>query len=194
MSQSFAALTAPFDAVVLTTHVQAGDLALPGRALVTIYQPGLLRAVAQGPASRVGLLNAASQVTVVLPDGQRLTPTTRDMQPTADPVSQTVEWRLPLPAAAGNLRPGQMVRVQAQTAVPTIRDSASDRLSLPARSILHRGELTAVYVAGANGFLLRAIRVGPVHGDTVDVVTGLRAGERVSLDPVRAGLPGAIPE
>jgi len=194
VAQGFAALAAPFDAVVLTTHVQAGDLALPGRALVTIYQPGQLRAVAQVPASRVAMLNAASQVVVVMPDGQRLTPSTRDMQPTADPVSQTVEWRLPLPVAAANLRPGQMVRVQAQTAVSAIGGGDNQRLSLPARAVLRRGELTAVYVAAADGFLLRAIRVGAAHGDTVEVVTGLRAGERVALEPVRAGLPGAVAE
>ena len=56
------------------------------------------RAVAYVPASRVAEMNASSQVQVVLPDGQLLTPTAREMQPTADPVSQTVEWRLPLPA------------------------------------------------------------------------------------------------
>ncbi len=194
VAQGFAAVSAPFDAVVLTTHVETGDLAMPGRALVTIYQPGLLRAVAQVPASRVAMVNAASQVAVVLPDGQRLAPTARDMQPTADPVSQTVELRLPLPAAAANLRPGQTVRVQAQTADPAPGVAATDRLSLPARAVLRRGELTAAYVAAADGFMLRAIRVGPAHGDTVEVVTGLRAGERVALDPVRAGLPGAIAE
>ncbi len=192
VAQGFAELSAPFDAVVLTTHVQTGDLAMPGRALVTIYQPGLLRAVAQVPASRVAMLGAASEVTVLLPDGQRLTPTARDMQPTADPVSQTVEWRLPLPTSAANLRPGQMVRVQAQAGAPASGAVSTDRLSLSAQAVLRRGELTAVYVAAADGFLLRAIRVGPVQGDTVEVVTGLRAGERVALDPVRAGLPGAI--
>lgn len=192
VAQGFAELSAPFDAVVLTTHVQAGDLAMPGRALVTIYQPGQLRAVAQVPASRVAMLNAASQVSVLMPDGQRLTPTARDMQPTADPVSQTVEWRLPLPAAAANFRPGQMVRVQAQAAAPAVDAVSNARLSLPVQAVLRRGELTAVYVAAADGFLLRAIRVGPVQGDMVEVVTGLRAGERVALDPVRAGLPGAI--
>ncbi len=192
VAQGYAELVAPFDAVVLTTHVQAGDLALPGRALVTVYQPGLLRAVAQVPASRVAQLNAASDVAVLLPDGQRLVPTDRDMQPTADPVSQTVEWRLPLPASAAGLRPGLMVRVQARTLLPAAGTGTADRLSLPTRAILHRGELTAVYVAAANGFILRAVRTGPTGGDTVDVLTGLRAGERVALDPVRAGLPGAI--
>jgi RND family efflux transporter MFP subunit len=194
VAQGFAELVAPFDAVVLTTHVQTGDLALPGRALVTIYQPGLLRAVAQVPASRVAQISAASDVAVVLPDGQRLVPTDKDMQPTADPVSQTVEWRLPLPASAAGLRPGQMVRVQATGTSPAAGAATAGRLSVPARAILHRGELTAVYVAADKGFLLRAVRVGTTGGDMVDVVTGLRAGERVALDPVRAGMPGAIAE
>ena len=194
VAQGYAELVAPFDAVVLTTHVQAGDLALPGRALVTVYQPGLLRAVAQVPASRVAQINVASDVAVVLPDGQRLLPTDKDMQPTADPVSQTVEWRLPLPASAAGLRPGLMVQVQAQSTLPAAGAGAAERLSVPARAILRRGELTAVYVAAADGFILRAVRTGPVGGDKVDVLTGLRGGERVALDPVRAGLPGAIAE
>ena len=73
-------------------------------------------------------------------------------------------------------------------------DAAALFASLPARAVLRRGELTAVYVAAADGFMLRAIRVGSAHGDMVDVVTGLRSGERVALDPVRAGLPGAKAE
>ncbi|MCB2029693.1 MAG: efflux RND transporter periplasmic adaptor subunit, partial [Rhodoferax sp.] len=92
VTQGFADLVAPFDAVVLATHVEAGDLALPGRALLTLYQPGLLRAVAYVPASRVAETAASTDVVVVLPDGRSVAPTAREMQPTADPVSQTVEW------------------------------------------------------------------------------------------------------
>ncbi len=192
VAQGFTELVAPFDAIVLETHVQAGDLALPGRALVTLYQPGLLRAVAYVPASRVSEMNAAGQVQVVLPDGQTLTPTAREMQPTADPVSQTVEWRLPLPAAASGLRPGLMVRVRTSGAAEPAVAGAGTRLSVPKAAVLHRGELTAVYVASSQGFILRAVRVGPSQADTVEVLAGLRAGERIALDPVRAGMPGAI--
>jgi len=191
VAQGFADLAAPFDAVVLATHVQTGDLALPGRALVTLYQPGLLRAVAYVPASRVMEMAASTEVLVVLPDGRTVVPTGRDMQPTADPVSQTVEWRLPLPATATGLRPGQMVRVRA-TGVSAAATDTSARLTVPREAVLRRGELTAVYVASDKGFILRAVRVGPVLADTVEVLAGLRAGERIARDPVRAGMPGAL--
>jgi biotin carboxyl carrier protein len=52
LARSFAAVTAPFDAIVLATQVEAGDLAAPGRAIVTLYAPGRLRAVVQVPLSR----------------------------------------------------------------------------------------------------------------------------------------------
>lgn len=192
VAQGFAELVAPFDAVVLETHVQASDLALPGRALVTLYQPGLLRAVAYVPASQVPEMLASTEVLVVLPDGRTVVPTAREMQPTADPVSQTVEWRLPLPATATGLRPGQMVRVRATGAAGAA--DAGARLTVPREAILRRGELTAVYVATEKGFLLRAVRIGPALAERVEVLAGLRAGERIARDPVRAGMQGAIAE
>jgi RND family efflux transporter MFP subunit len=116
VAQGFAEVTAPFDAVVLATHVETGDLAMPGRALVTLYEPGRMRAVAQVSASRLPPAGAATEVRVVLADGQSFTPSARELLPTADPVSQTVEWRLTLPAAAAALRPGQTAQVQVRSA------------------------------------------------------------------------------
>jgi len=63
--------------------------------------------------------------------------------------------------------------------------------------VLRRGELTAVYVASAQGpFQLRAVRLGErssLNGQpAVAVVSGRKAGERIALDPVRAGLAGAV--
>ena len=192
VAQGFSELSAPFAGVVLATHVETGDLALPGRALVTLYEPGRLRAVVQVPASRVASIGAAQQVQVLLPDGQALVPSAREWLPTADPVSQTVEWRLLLPEQATTLRPGRTVQVTARGGPVAAKGSEAARLTLPAQAVLKRGELTAVYVAGAQGFALRAVRLAPGGGATVEVLAGLSEGERVALDPVRAGLQGAV--
>ena len=192
VAQGFAELSAPFDAVVLATHVEAGDLALPGRALVTLYEPGRLRAVVQVPASRATAVAAAREVQVQLPDGRSLKPIARELLPAADPVSQTVEWRLDLPAEANTSRPGQTIRVIA-SGMPTPAVAATPRPNIPAEAVLRRGELTAVYVAQGDGFVLRAVRVGPAAAGRVDVLAGLAANERVAIDPVRASLHGARP-
>ncbi|MFT3663829.1 efflux RND transporter periplasmic adaptor subunit [Piscinibacter sp.] len=188
LAQGHAEVLAPYDAVVSATHVEVGDLALPGRALLTLYEPGRLRAVVQVPASRAAALAAAGEVRVLLPDGRALEPGARELLPAADPVSQTIEWRLELPAEANGARPGQSLRVRA---AGLRAEGAAGRPSLPAGAVLRRGELTAVYVATPQGFALRAVRVAAAAGGRVEVLAGLNPGERVAADPLRAGLHGA---
>ncbi len=190
LSQGFTRVVAPFDAWVLQTFVEAGDLAVPGKPLLTLYAPLPLRAVVQVPVSRSAQVNASNLVEVQLaqPDGslQWVRPVIRSSVPTADPVSQTIEWRLELPADSVKvLLPGQQVRVR-------FAAGQSPRLVVPASAVLRRGELTAVYVATAQGFVLKAIRVGADHGvDGIEVLAGLANTDRVALDPIRAGLVGA---
>ena len=193
LARSFAAVTAPFDGIVLATHVEAGDLAAPGRALVTMYAPGRLRAVVQLPLSRSAQARRAASVEVALPDGRLVAPATRTELPAADAVSQTVEWRFDLPAAAGaGLLPGRPVQVRFAGA-PDAPTPGAAALVVPAGAVLQRGELSAVYAAQEGRFVLKAVRLGARQGDGVQVLAGLKAGERIAADPVRAGLTGATP-
>ncbi len=192
LSQGYTRITAPYDGWVLQTHAEAGDLAVPGKPILTVYAPQPLRAVVQVPASLADSTRAAQEVLVQLraPNGasQWVAPIKRSAMPAADPVSQTVAWRLDLSEqAAQHLLPGQQVRVR-------FVGGQAQRTVLPAAAVLRRGELTAVYVASERGFVLRAVRLGADHGaEGVELVAGLAAGERVALDPVQAGLAGAVP-
>lgn len=192
LSQGFTRVTAPYDGWVLQTLSQAGDLAVPGKPLLTLYAPLPLRAVVQVPASRGEAARAASRVEVQLPGadgaGAWINPVSRAVMPAADPVSQTIEWRLELPATGAQaLVPGQQVRVR-------FVGGQAQRVVVPTSAVLRRGELTAVYVATPAGFVLKAVRLGADHGTAgVEVLAGLNATDRVALDPVRAGLQGARP-
>lgn len=190
LAQGFTRVSAPFEGWVLQTQAEVGDLALPGKPLLTLYAPLPIRAVVQVPVSRAGVARSAGAVEVLLPGGEGgprwIRPTATSTVPTADPVSQTIEWRLELPAeAAKSLLPGQQVRVR-------FTGGQADRSLIPASAVLRRGELTAVYVVLNQGFVLKAVRLGADHGaDGVEVVAGLMAGDRVALDPIKAGLAGA---
>ena len=191
LTQGFTRVTAPFEGWVLQTHVEAGDLAVPGKPLLTLYAPLPIRAVVQVPVSRAGQARAAGALEVWLPDGgggaQWVRPASVSTVPTADPVSQTIEWRLELPPnAAKTLLPGQQVRVR-------FAGSQAERMVVPGAAVLRRGELTAVYVVSGKGFALKAVRLGADHGlDGVEVAAGLLVGDRVAIDPVKAGLAGAL--
>jgi multidrug efflux pump subunit AcrA (membrane-fusion protein) len=53
--------------------------------------------------------------------------------------------------------------------------------------VVRRAELTGVYVVDAQGAaVLRQVRLGRSQGNSVEVLSGVSAGERVALDPQAA--------
>lgn len=187
LTQGHTRVTAPYDGWVQQTLAEPGDLALPGKPLLTVYAPQPLRVVVQLPASRMNATGAGPDtVEVLLPDGGAVLPSQRQLLPLADSVSQTQEWRLELPPAASQgLVPGQQLRVRLGSGVV-------QRQLVPASAVLRRGELSAVYVWQGGQFALRMVRLGADHGaHGVAVLAGLKPGERVAVDAVRAGLAGA---
>jgi RND family efflux transporter MFP subunit len=192
LAKGFTKVTAPFDGWVLQTDAQAGDLAVPGKPLLVMYAPLPLRAVVQVPASRAAQLGQAATVQVQAGGaeaGQWITPSSRSIVPSSDPVSQTTEWRLELPAAqSAGLVPGQQVRVKFSA------DASASRslLSVPEQAIVRRGELVAVYVQSGSAFTLRAVRLGQKLGvEGTEVLAGLKAGDVIALDTLRAAQSGA---
>ena len=194
LAQSFTKVTAPFDGWVMQTLADTGDLAVPGKPLAVVYAPQPLRVVVQVPASRSDALLSAGDVQVLVdgPAGavRTLQPVARTVIPSADPVAQTVEWRFDLAAQdTAHMVPGQQVRLGFGRAAAAPTATAPQRLVIPTKAVLHRGELSAVYVANKDAFVLRAVRTGNAVGaDGVEILAGLRAGETVALDPVRAGM------
>jgi hypothetical protein len=102
--------------------------------------------------------------------------------PVADTRTHTTRVRLALPKTAG-LLPGQYARALFVT-------GHARALAIPAVAVLRRSEVTAVYVLDASGNAqLRQVRLGESAGEgLVEVLAGLTPGERVSLEPVRAGV------
>jgi RND family efflux transporter MFP subunit len=194
LAQGYTRVTAPLDGWVLQTFAQAGDLAVPGSPLLVVYAPQPLRAVVQVPASRSQTVRQAKQTLVLVENGQgvqSIAPLNRLEVPSSDPVSQTTEWRMDLPAKeAAALLPGQQVRVSFLGAdLP----AGAGALRVPVAAVVRHGELSAVYVASGKGFGLRAVRLGRETADGVEVLAGLRAGELVATDPLRAAQAGAVP-
>lgn len=202
LAKGFATVLAPFDGRVLSTLAEVGDLATPGRPLLALYAPSPLRAVVQVPASQAEQVRSAGNAEVLItaaPAGQGswVRATSTVALPSADAVSQTVEWRLELPALATlSALPGQTVRVR--FAGMAASGNTPPSLGAPASAVLHRGELTAVYVVREGHFVLQAVRAGTpaqtAQGSAfVPLFSGVQAGDVIAVDAVRAGLANALP-
>ncbi len=186
VTQSFSKVSAPYDAWVLETSAQAGDLALPGKPLITIYAPQPLRVVVQWPASQKSALPKLNDIQIQS-GSETIKPVAMQIMPNADGISQTIGIKLDLPrtGAVVNASPGQQVQVR-------IAGAAQAKGLVPKSAILRRGEITAVYVAQENGFAMKLVRLGADHGSAgVEIWAGLKDGDLIAIDAVQAGIRGA---
>ncbi len=179
----FHVVKAPFDGVVAQLAVERGDMAMPGRPLLTVYDLGALRVTAHVPAS--ALKGGASGAQVWLSGGDvAVTPVRVQVLPTVDPQSLTQQVRADLPAGTA-AAPGQFARLQ--LAASAADAAAGQRVFVPASAVVRRAEVTAVYVMGEDKRpQLRQLRLGPMQGDQVEVLSGLDAGEPLITDPQAA--------
>ena len=182
----FYIVRAPYAGIVADVPVAFGDMAMPGRALLTMYEPGALRVVAAVSQTALGPPNTVQGVKIEfpgLPTEQRWVAATQvQVLPTIDVGTHTATLRIPLPAAIQGVVPGTFARVWLTGAA-----GAAPRLYVPASAVVRRAEMTGVYVVDAKGVpLLRQVRLGRVVGDTVEVLAGVSAGERVALEPQAA--------
>ena len=182
-SRSFATISAPYAGVIASTEVEVGDLATPGRPLLTVFDPHELRVTATLPQAVLGAAKLDAPVNVELPTlGRTLTATGITVLPVADTRTHTTRVRLTLPEAAA-LLPGQYARALFVTGHARV-------LAIPESAVLRRSEVTAVYVLDRSGTArLRQVRLGePAGRGLVEVTAGVAPGERVSLEPVRSGI------
>ena len=55
---------------------------------------------------------------------------------------------------------------------------------MPTKAVVRRAEMTGLYVIDPDGRpVLRQVRLGRTVNDTIEILTGVSAGERVALDP-----------
>jgi len=108
--------------------------------------------------------------------------------PAADPRTHTTRVRLELPAEVRGVYPGVYARAHFVI-------GKAPRLLVPRAAIVRRSEVTAVYVVDEQGRAhMRQVRLGGAGDEaSVEVLAGLKPGERVALEPIKAGmaLPGA---
>lgn len=176
----FYVVRAPYDGIVADVAVVLGDMAMPGRPLLTVYDPRALRvkaAVPQTVALRLPAdMHPEAEIAGV---GQRMAPARWQLLPTVDPATHTLELRLDLPAGLVGVTPGMFARAWLPLATSTER-----RVYVPQEAVLRRSELNAVYVVGKDGRpLLRQVRLGRADGERIEVLSGVEEGERVALDP-----------
>lgn len=183
-SVSHATVTAPMTGIVAERQTELGEMASPGKPLITVYDPKGLRVVASIPQYKAAEVRKVQRARLEFPESGRWVDVARvEVLPTADARSHTVDVRLYLPENVEGVIPGMAARAH-------LAIGRAKKLTLPQQAILRRGEVTGVYVVDAQNVpRLRQVRMGEVQGNgEVEILAGLAGGERVSLEPIQAGI------
>jgi RND family efflux transporter MFP subunit len=177
----YTVVRAPYAGIVSRRHVEVGELVRPGAPLMSGLSLEHVRVVVDVPQSMLAPIREIGKANVYVGDGEPIAAESLTFFPVADEATSSFRVRASLPAASVTLYPGTFVKIGFVV-------GETERLLLPASSIVRRSELTAVYVVGADAVTLRQIRVGRRYGERVEVLAGLEAGEAVATDPVAAGV------
>ena len=181
---SHGSVTAPFAGVVAQRHVEPGEMATPGRPLVTVFDPKGLRVIASLPLYKLADLKKAGRARIEFPETGLWVDAVRiEILPTLDARSHTATARLYLPENIAGVIPGSYARAH-------FTIGQAKKLTVPSAAVLRRGEVTAVYVLDEKAVArLRQVRLGEaVAGGELEVLAGINSGERVSLTPLKTGI------
>jgi RND family efflux transporter MFP subunit len=176
----YTVIKAPYAGIVTARHVEIGETITPGQPLISGISLEQLRVVVDLPQSVAIEVRKHPRAAVLTGEG-RVDAARVTVFPTADPVTNTFRVRLELPDGQFGLYPGMFVKA-------AFAIGEAERLLVPAAAVFHRSEVTAVYVVDEQTVRLRQVRTGQVIGDRIEILAGLSEGERVALDPVRAGI------
>jgi RND family efflux transporter MFP subunit len=171
----YAVMRSPVTGYVVEKHMEVGDMAAPGRPVVTIQEKGGLRleaAVREGLAGSL-LLGDSLRVRIDALE-MELSGKLEEKVPVADPRTRSFLVKVSLPQRPG-LRSGMFGRLFIPTGSVT-------PLTVPSRAIESIGQIQQVRVLSEEGLPQRRyVRTGRVYADRVEILSGLREGERVMV-------------
>jgi RND family efflux transporter MFP subunit len=187
--QSYAQIPAPFDGHVVDRLTEVGDLATPGRPLMSVEDTRQLMLHVSLPENETATAVVGGKVEIVVPSlpGKSWTGTVTEVVPAVDPVTRTMLVKIGLPPDR-QLRSGLFARAQF---------AAGDRqaLRVPRNAVIRRGGMEGVFVADANRASFRLLVLAEsADPDHVEVLSGLAPGDRVVTDPPATLTEGAAIE
>lgn len=182
---AYTRIRAPFAGMVTARMADPGTLAAPGVPLLQVDSAGPLQLQTTVDESAMGAVRVGMKIQVNIDSAPSAaaTGTVSQIVPAADPASHTFLVKIDL-AASKQLRAGMYGTAE----IPT----GSHRAILaPSSSIVMRGSLPCAYVLDGNGIAqLRYVTLGSSHGELVEILSGISAGEKLVDKPEDRDLAG----
>ncbi len=191
VSEDYALIRAPFDAVVLTKNADIGDIVTPlgaaanaKAAVVTIADMTSLEVEADVSESNLSLIKAGQPCQVQLdafPD-TRFKGVLKTIVPTADRTKASIMVKIGFVDSDPRILPEMSAKV-AFLSRPVKPEEMKQRTALNRSAVVKRNGRDVAFVVAGNEVVETAVGIGEEFGDMIEIISGLKSGDRVVLKP-----------
>jgi HlyD family secretion protein len=165
-------VVSPDDGVVTSRTVVVGQIAQAGAEMLRLLRQNRIEWRAEVPEARMREISVGKTVRVTTVDGSKLTGSVRAIAPTVNSATRTGLIYVDLPNP-GSARAGMFARGEIET-------SNAKAHTLPMASVVVRDGYSYVFVVkGENDVERRRIETGSMRDGRVEVISGLKDGDRV---------------
>jgi membrane fusion protein (multidrug efflux system) len=179
-------IRAPFSGVVTEKKISAGAYIRKGSAICGLVKIDPLRAELAVPEAAVSAIQVGQKATLALqsfPD-RTFDATIRYIGPSLRSEARTLVVEAMVPNPQHALKPGLFVT--ARVSLP----KSDQTLLVPAAAVVTDSGVSHVFVLGPSRVVERIVSIGERHGDSLEVQSGVAAGERVVVGPDRRLVDG----
>jgi membrane fusion protein, multidrug efflux system len=185
-------ILSPSEGVVTLKAAEVGALASPGAPLLTLEDDGRYRleaSVEEGMLVKIRL-GESVRVSIDALGDQEWTARVGEIQPFADPASRSSLVKIDLPEDLGKKG---TIRVLRSGLYGKARFPLGKRevMAVPQKAVLQGGNLQQVFIVDSSQTArLRLIKTGKAYGDRIEVLSGLRDGERIIMEGTERVIDG----
>lgn len=192
VAEDYAIIRSPFDAVVLTKNADIGDIVTPlgaaanaKAAVVTIADMTSLEVEADVSESNLSLIKSGQPCQIqldALPES-RFNGVVKTIVPTADRSKASIMVKVAFNDNDPRILPEMSAKV-AFLSRPIKPEEMKPRTALDRNAVINRSNKNVTFLVKEDEVVETTVSVGEQFGDMIEVLSGLKSGDKVVLKPL----------
>ncbi|MFL6215600.1 MAG: efflux RND transporter periplasmic adaptor subunit [Blastocatellia bacterium] len=168
-------IVAPISGVVKEKIASRGEYMQPGKSIVTIVQINPLRLKLEVPEAFAANIKIGQEVTLKVDTfaDRQFKGTIRRINPSVDEKNRSLVAEAEVKNDNALLRPGMFVRAE------VVANRQGTALMIPEKAIVSLAGVNKVFVLDGDRATERLVKLGPRDGSLVEIIEGVKLGDRV---------------
>lgn len=184
----FTKIKSPVNGIVTEKYIELGSTAVPGMPLLKVEDNSLFRLETTVGEQLQDIVEVGMPVSVHIDSMNKdVRGSISEIVPAVDPETRTFLIKIDINKEQ-DLRSG----LYAKALIPT---GSRKAILIPYKSVVEKGQLEGVYTVNPEGIVnYRLVRLGPRLGQRIEVVSGLKDGDRMIVDGLDNAFDGGVVE